>query len=151
MAHTLTLLLAHIVFSTKERRSSLTAAVQPDLFAYLGGIAREHDATAVIVNGMADHVHLLVAYPPSIALADLVRVLKTNSSLWLHREHRGTHSLFAWQSGYGAFSVSHSAQVSVMEYIARQKEHHQRMSFEQEFETLLRRHGVEYDQRFVLG
>ena len=151
MAHTLTLLLAHIVFSTKERPSSLTAAVQPDLFAYLGGIAREHDSTAVIVNGMADHVHLLVAYPPSLALADLVRVLKTNSSLWLHREHRNTHSLFAWQSGYGAFSVSHSARASVMQYIARQQEHHQRMNFEQEFRKLLNRHGVGYDERFVLG
>ena len=151
MAHTLTLLLAHVVFSTKERRASLTAAVQPDLFAYLGGIVREHAATAVIVNGMADHVHLLVAYPPSLALADLVRVLKTNSSLWLHREHRGTHELFAWQSGYGAFSVSHSARTAVADYIARQQEHHQRMSFEQEFRSLLRRHGVEYDQRFVLG
>ena len=151
MAHSLTLLLAHVVFSTKDRRPWLDAPLQPALFAYLGGIARESHATALIVNGTVDHVHLLVAYPANLALAELVRLLKTNSSLWLHRERDATHRSFAWQSGYGAFSVSHSARQAVMDYIARQAEHHRRMDFSQEFKTLLRRHGVEYDERFALG
>ena len=139
------------MFSTKERRPWLDEPLRPSLWAYLGGIARENKGTALIVNGMADHVHLLLAYPPNLPLADLVRLLKTNSSLWLHREHSTTHRLFAWQTGYGAFSVSHSAREAVTEYIARQQEHHRRMSFEEEFKVLLRRHGVEYDERFALG
>ena len=151
VAHTLTLLLAHIVFSTKERRAFLNAAIRPALFAYLGGIARELDATAIIVNGVEDHVHLLVAYPAAVALADLVRVLKTNSSLWLRQQHRATHSSFAWQSGYGAFSVSHSARAAVVEYIAGQEEGHQRISFEHELRTLLGRHEITHDERFLLG
>ena len=94
MAHSLTLLLAHLVFSTKERCPWLDASLQPDLFAYLGGIARENKATALIVNGMADQVELLVAWPPRRALSELVRLLKANSSLWLHRQHAATHGLF---------------------------------------------------------
>ena len=151
MAHTLTLLLTHIVFSTKERRPWLDDALRADVFAYLGGIAREAGAAALAINGTVDHVHLLVTCPPALALSDLVRLLKTNSALWLHREHRRTHAGFAWQAGYGAFSVSHSAQAAVTEYIARQEEHHRRIGFAEEFVVLLRKHGVAYDERFVLG
>ncbi len=115
MAHTLTLLLTHVVFSTKERRPWLDDTLHADTFAYLGGIARETGATALAINGTADHVHLLVSCPPVLALAELVRLLKTNSALWLHREHRRTHAGFAWQTGYGAFSVSHSAREAVAE------------------------------------
>ena len=117
----------------------------------MGGIARELDATAIIVNGVEDHVHLLVAYPAAVALADLVRVLKTNSSLWLRQQHHATHAAFAWQSGYGAFSVSHSARAAVVKYIAGQEERHQRVSFEHEFKTLLSHHEIAHDERFMLG
>ena len=150
MAHTLTLLLAHLVFSTKERRPWLDNAVRDDVLAYLGGIARESGATALAAGGTVDHVHILVAYPSSIALAELVRLLKANSSLWLHRQHPGTHAGFGWQTGYGAFSVSHSVRGAVIEYIARQEEHHRRTTFAQEYVALLQRHGIDYDERFVL-
>ena len=151
MAHTLTLLLTHVVFSTKERRGWLDDAVRADVHAYLGGIAREAGAAALAINGTADHVHLLLSSPPAVALADLVRLLKSNSALWLHRTHGGTHAGFAWQTGYGAFSVSHSTQGAVSGYIARQQEHHRRMGFAEEFVGLLKKHGVAYDERFVLG
>ncbi len=151
MAHTLTLLLTHVIFSTKERRPWLDDTVRADAFAYLGGIARETGALALAINGTVDHVHLLVACPPVLALAELVRLLKSNSALWLHREHRHTHASFAWQTGYGAFSVSYSAQEAVSEYIARQEEHHRRIGFAEEFVALLKKHGVAYDERFVLG
>ncbi len=151
MAHTLALLLTHIVFSTKERRPWLEDAVRAEVFADLGGIAREAGAAALTINGTADHVHLLVTCPPPLAIAELVRLLKTNSALWLHREHRCTHAGFAWQTGYGAFSVSHSAREAVSEYIARQEEHHRRIGFAEEFVAMLKKHGVAYDERFVLG
>lgn len=150
MAHTLTLLLAHVVFSAKERRPWLDTTVRAETFAYLGGIAREAGTVALAVNGTVDHVHLLVSCPPNLALAELVRLLKTNSSLWLHRAYPNTHAGFAWQTGYGAFSVSHSAQAAVAEYIAQQEEYHRRMTFAEEYLALLKRHGVTYDQRFVL-
>ena len=150
MAHTLTLLLAHVIFSTKEHRPWLDTAVRADALAYLGGIARESGATALAVNGTADHVHLLLACPPALALAELVRLLKANSSLWLHRQFPNTHASFAWQTGYGVFSVSHSAREAVVGYIARQEEHHRRMTFAEEYVTLLRKHGIAYDERFVL-
>ncbi len=151
VAHSLTLLLAHVVFSTKERRPWLDAGLRADLFAYLGGIAREHKARALIVNGVADHVHLLVAYPPVLAVAELMRLLKTNSSLWLHRQHGATHRLFSWQIGYGAFSVSHSATAAVTKYIANQEARHRRGDYESEIKALYRAHNIAFDARFVLG
>ncbi len=125
--------------------------MRADVFAYLGGIAHETGALALAINGAVDHVHLLVACPPVLAPAELVRLLKSNSALWLHREHRRTHASFAWQTGYGAFSVSYSAQMAVSEYIAQQEEHHRRIGFAEEFVALLKKHGVAYDERFVLG
>ena len=149
MPQSFTCLLFHIVFATKERRPWLDEAVRPALFAYLGGIARESGAAALLVNGTADHVHLLVQVPAKLAAAELVRLLKANSSLWLHREHAATHRLFAWQNGYGAFSVSASGQAAVERYIANQETHHRRMSFEQEFVGLLKKHGIRYDERYL--
>ena len=150
VAHTLTLLLVHVVFSTKERRPWLDPDLRTETFAYLGGIARETGATALAINGTVDHIHLFLAQPPTLATAELVRLLKTNSSLWLHRTHPKTHAGFAWQTGYGAFSVSHSSKDTVTEYIAKQEKHHQRMSFAEEYIALLKKHGVDYDERFVL-
>ncbi len=150
MAHTYSSLLVHLVFSTKERRPWLDEPLRPKLFAYLGGIAAECGAKAVIVNGVADHVHLLVFVPANLALAELVRVLKANSSLWIHREFADTHREFAWQSGYAAFSVSRSNQSAVERYISNQAAHHPRQDFAEEYLALLQKHGIAYDERFVL-
>jgi hypothetical protein len=97
-------------------------------------------------NGMADHVHLLVSLPPTVSVADAVRVIKANSSKWLHQKR---HASFAWQNGYGAFSVSSSAAPEVIEYIRRQEEHHRRMTFQEELVAFLKKHKVEYDKRYI--
>lgn len=114
----------------------------------MGGIIRELDGTAVIINGPADHVHMLVALPPTIGVSDAMRVVKTNSSRWIH-ETFPAMAAFAWQRGYGAFSVSQSNVPSVMGYIEGQEEHHRTVTFQEEFVAFLRRHGVAYDERYI--
>ena len=154
MAHTHFCLLVHVVFSTKERRPWIDEAenLRADLHAYLGGIARQLDAPALGVNGPADHVHLLLSLSPRHALADVVREVKARSSVWLRRERAPeSHGRFAWQEGYSAFSVSRSGREKVLTYLAGQVEHHRKESFGTEVVRFLRKHGVEYDERFVFG
>lgn len=104
--------------------------------------------SALTINGTVDHVHLLLEMPATVAVAEVLRVLKTNSSRWVH-EHFPDHPDFSWQGGYGAFAVSHSRAEAVRQYIATQEEHHRRVSFREEFEVLLKRHGIDYDSRNV--
>ncbi len=148
MAHTFTNLLTHAVFSTSERRPFLSDLIRADLHAYIGGILREMDATPIIIGGAADHVHLLIRLPAPLAIADCLRVVKTNSSRWV-KERWTQQRLFAWQSGYGAFSVSESSRQTVIRYIGNQQRHHQRFSYQHEFLALLARHGVAYDERNI--
>jgi REP element-mobilizing transposase RayT len=101
-----------------------------------------------MVNGTADHVHLLLRLPPSASIAEAMRVLKTNSSRWVH-EKWPSRSTFGWQTGYGAFSVSQSNVSAVLHYIANQEEHHRQVSFQEEFVIYLQRHGIEYDERYI--
>jgi putative transposase len=106
MAHTLTSLHTHVVFSTKERQRTITSELKPDLLAYMGGIVRELEGKAVIINGMEDHMHMLLRLPPALSLSDCMRLVKTYSSRWAH-EHG--HKRLAWQTGFSGFSVSTSA------------------------------------------
>ncbi|MEX2300301.1 MAG: IS200/IS605 family transposase [Bryobacterales bacterium] len=147
MAQTFAQLLLHIVFSTKQRRTSLKEDWRNDLFAYMGGIVRNLGGKALLINGVADHVHLLLSLPANVAPADAVRVIKARSSTWIRSRDR----TFAWQSGYAAFSVSQSRAEPVRRYIARQQERHTRMRFEDELVSLLKRHQMEYDDRYLLG
>ncbi len=146
MPHTLTNLVMHAIFSTKERMPLIDADLKPHLHAYLGGIVRELGGVALTINGVADHVHMLVILPPVVAVADALRVIKSNSSKWV-RDTRGKK--FNWQGGYAAFSVSESNVAAVSRYIARQEEHHRRVTFKDEFAAFLRKHRVEYDERFI--
>ena len=148
MAHTFTNLLTHVIFSSKNRLPHIDAELKAPLLAYLGGIVRELYGTALTINGTADQVHLLVRLPPTISLADAMRVLKTNSSRWVH-EKWPSHSVFAWQTGYGAFSVSQSNIAGLLRYIAEQEQHHRKVSFQEEFLAYLRRHGIDYDERYI--
>lgn len=148
MAHTFTKLLYHVVFSTKGRSPTIDSELKPRLHAYLGGIVRELGGKAILVGGTADHVHLLVSLSPRTALADVLRVVKTNSSRWVHEEWPRRVG-FAWQTGYAAFTVSQSAADALKRYIAGQEEHHRRMTFEEELLALLNRHGIEYDERHL--
>jgi REP element-mobilizing transposase RayT len=149
MAHTFTNLLFHVVFSTKDRVASMSADLRSPLHAYLGGIVRNLQGSAREINGTADHVHLLARIPASLSVSDLVRTLKSNSAKWVHE--RQSRRLFAWQEGYSAFSVSHSNAAAVADYIARQEEHHRKISFQQELLLYLKKHNIEYDERFLWG
>jgi putative transposase len=148
LSHTLGNILLHLIFSTRGRSPLIKAEFRPDLFAYLGGIIRGMQGTALIVNGTADHVHLLVRIRPAQSAAEIVRVVKANSSKWV-RAKRGSD--FAWQTGYGVFSVSESNVPAVKKYIAEQEQDHKKHSFQEEFLTFLKKNHVEYDERYIWG
>jgi REP element-mobilizing transposase RayT len=147
MAHTFTNLLAHVIFSTKDRLPLLTPDLRPDMLAYLGGIVRKLHGKVIESNARPDHVHCLLSLPPTLAVAEALRVLKSNSSLWAHETRR--RATFAWQTGYGAFSVSQSNVPAVVRYIRNQDQHHRKVSFQEEFIAFLKRHGIEYDERYI--
>jgi REP element-mobilizing transposase RayT len=137
----------HVVFSTKEREKLIAKPMQPRLWSYMAGIARNHDFLVIANGGMEDHVHLLILLPPILPLAKAINFLKVNSSKRM-TDH-GTK--FAWQEGYGAFAVSKSMIDTVVHYINDQERHHRKMSFEDEFIGLLKKHGMEYDPRYIFG
>jgi putative transposase len=148
MPHTFTCLLAHVIFSTKDRRPLLDKDLRPRLFPYMGGILREIGVTPLAINGPEDHVHVLLALTATMPLADAVRVMKTNSSRWVHEQWPQRRD-FAWQSGYGAFTVSRSNREEVERYIATQEEHHRHLAFQEEYRAFLQRHGISFDERYV--
>jgi putative transposase len=137
----------HLVFSTKERVPSIVDDIRPRVHAYLGGIIRGLDGVPLEVGGIADHVHLLIGLKATHCLADVLRDLKSDSSKWIHSELRLPH--FAWQEGYGAFTVSRSHLDSVREYVRGQKEHHLRHSFQDEYRAFLEKHEIEFDARYL--
>ncbi len=139
MAHTFTNLLTHVVFSTSGRTPFLNDEIRPSMHAYLGGILRELHATPIAI---------LIRLPADLAVANCLRVVKANSSRWA-KEKWPERPLFAWQGGYGAFSVSESRRGAVIGYIQDQARHHSRISFQDEFLKLLKNHGVEFDERYL--
>lgn len=142
MAHTYTDLLYHIVFSTKDRQRLLIGDLGRKMLPYLGGIIREEGGIAIMLGGTPDHVHGLLRVPARVAVADLVRVAKSNSSGWAHQHF---HQPFGWQAGYGAFTVSRADVGELREYIVHQREHHRTVGFQDEFVGLLKSHEIEYD------
>ena len=148
MAQTLTSLYVHIIFSTKYRKNIIQAEVEPGLFSYMGGIANNNKSKLLAAGGTANHVHLLASLSKNIALSEFVGDIKRGSSVWI-KDQGIRYSKFHWQDGYGAFSVGYTQLNAVKRYIARQKEHHARVSFEDEFRYFLKKYGVEYDERFV--
>ncbi|MBN1514960.1 IS200/IS605 family transposase [Candidatus Sumerlaeota bacterium] len=148
MAHTYTVLLYHIVFSTKHRQPLIDAETQKLLYPYMAGIIANHGGKAMIINGTADHVHILCRLKSKPDVADVVQAIKGSSSKHYH-DQTGRME-FAWQEGYGAFTVSYSQQDRVYRYIQNQAEHHRKRSFAEEYEGLLIKHGVKYDSRFFL-
>lgn len=148
MANTYTSLHYHLVFSTKNRELWLTREVDECVWAYLGGIARENGMTALKIGGVEDHVHLVLGLPAAVALSKAVQLLKGGSSRWIHETFPGLQA-FAWQDGYGAFTVSKSGLPDVIRYVEDQRGHHRRRTFQDEYRTLLERHGVAYDERYL--
>ena len=140
--------IAHIIFSTKNRHPLITGEYESDLHSYLGAIIRKLNGTALKINGTADHVHILAKTPKTIANTEFMAKLKANSTSWVKSNFEDTKS-FAWQEGYGWFSVSRSNVDQVSACIEGQEEHHRSTTFKEEFLAFLERHEVEYDGRFV--
>jgi REP element-mobilizing transposase RayT len=136
----------HLVFSTKHREPLIVPAMQPHLFAYIGGILRNCSSSLIAAGGMPDHVHLLLSLGRDASVADTVRVVKANSSKWAKDDSK---SGFEWQSGYAAFAVSYSQIEQVKSYLANQEQHHKGKSFQDEFREFLKRHDIAWDERYV--
>lgn len=148
MAQSLARIFIHLVFSTKHRRPWLSDAIRPALHAYIATVLKHRGCRPVQLNSVEDHIHILFELSRSVALSKVVETVKASSSRWIKTQDSGM-SRFAWQAGYGAFSVSASRVQAVRAYIARQREHHRRVSFQDEFRALLRTHHVAYDERYV--
>jgi putative transposase len=138
----------HCVFSTKERRKLILPVFQERLWPFLGGIARQHHMRALAIAGMEDHTHLLLSLPATLPVAKAMQLIKGGSCKWVH-ETFPEQWAFGWQEKYGAFSVSVSQLEMIKDYIKNQAEHHRRQTFQEEFVTLLVRHGIEYDARYL--
>lgn len=141
-------ILAHVVFSTKYRKRLLLDEWQDELFAYIGGTVKDHKAILLKSGGIEDHVHFLIKFHPTFAISATLQLLKANSSKWIN-EQRKTKRKFQWQSGYGVFSVSQSKVDAVKKYIANQREHHRKLTFQDEYLAILERHQIEYDPKYV--
>ncbi len=148
MSQSYTNLVYHIVYSTKERHPWLTDEVRPRLFEYMGGGFRDEGGIALCINGVADHVHILAKLRQDKAVSDVIRATKANASRWIHDTYPALQA-FAWQTGYGAFTVSKSQVEIVRAYIANQEVRHRKLDFKEEFVALLKAHGVEFDERYL--
>ena len=149
MSHSYVSNLMHCTFSTKDRYPAIDSELESRLWPYLGGIARENRMKALAIGGTADHVHALMSLPGMMSFSRAVQLIKGGSSKWIH-ETFSNQKKFAWQEGYGAFSVSASQIPKTIAYINNQKEHHRRKSFQEEFLELLNKHGIEFDPRYIL-
>lgn len=146
MGRTYTKLIAHIVFSTKNRKPLIEDAWKGDLFSYLAGILQKRKCFVHAIGGVADHIHLVLRYPAEHSIAEIVRDVKTNSSLWRHQKG---DRLFQWQRGYSVFSVSESALNAVVKYVENQESHHRKMTFQDELLLFLKKHGIEPDLKYL--
>jgi REP-associated tyrosine transposase len=148
MSHSFVSNLMHCTFSTKERYPWIEAELELRLWPYIGGIARKNRMKALAIGGTFDHVHALLSLPSTMSFAKAVQLIKGGSSKWIHDECVKLRK-FEWQEGYGAFSVSVSQVARTRAYIERQKEHHRKRTFKEEFIKLLDKHHIEYDRRYV--
>jgi putative transposase len=149
MPQSLAQLYTHIVFSTKNRAAFLQErALRDETHAYLGGVCHNLHSPALAVGGVEDHVHILCRLSRTCAVAVLIREMKRESSKWI-KTRRADMRAFAWQTGYGAFSISPAHTAALIEYIRKQEEHHRKVSFQDEFRRLLRKYGLAWDEQYV--
>ena len=148
MAQTLVSLLVHVVFSTKNREPFITSEIEPELFAYIGGIVKNNESRLLDAGGTADHIHLLVSLSKNVALSPLMKDVKKDSSSWIKSKGRHFRN-FHWQDGYGAFSLGRSDVPELKKYIGGQKEHHRKRTFNEELVELLEELGIAYDERYL--
>ena len=148
MAQSLAQMYIHIVFSTKERCPFIQTDIEPELYAYMAGTVKRMDGIPCLINGTADHVHILSSLPRTVTIAKFIEGIKRPSSQWIKTKGQ-MYQKFSWQNGYGAFSVSSSRVDSVKRYIAGQKEHHRTVTFQEEFLEFLRKYDVQFDERYL--
>ncbi len=150
MAHSYISIYTHYIFSTKNRQKIIPSNLQQRLWAYIGGIAKENGMKALAVGGTEDHVHILLAMPATLSPAKAVQLIKGGSSKWVSKTFPKLRN-FAWQEGYGAFSISISHVENTVRYINNQVEHHKNFSFQEEYLRILKKHGVKYDEKYLWG
>ncbi len=148
MANTYTQLYVHVVFSTKLREPMIAKSFQEELHKYITGIVRNLGQKLIVINSMPDHIHILVGLKPTLAISDLVRDIKRDSSAFVN-EKRWLMGHFGWQDGYGAFSYGHSQLDTIVQYIQNQEQHHRKRTFKEEYLELLDKFNVEYDLKYV--
>ena len=149
MASTLTNLLYHVVFTTKNREPIITAPIRENLYKYIGGIVRGEGGILLEIGGTADHVHLVTRFKSEPSIATMIKIIKSKSSKWLNEQPKRP-GRFEWQRGYAAFTVSVSQLDKVRAYVRNQEQHHRRKTFPEELRELLNKHGIEYDERYLL-
>ncbi len=148
MANTYSQIYIQIVFSVKERKNLLQPPWRQEVYKYIAGIIKNKGHKSIIVNGMADHVHILIGLKPSAALSDLVRGIKNNTTNYIN-QNQWVQGKFAWQEGYGAFSYGHSQLEDVYQYILHQEEHHQKHTFKDEYLRLLQKFQIPYEEPYL--
>jgi len=148
MPQSLARILIHYVFSTKNREPWITDVIREELHGYIGGIIREMKGALLKAGSVEDHIHLLIVHPRTASPAQLMEEIKTSTTKWL-KKNRKELSIFRWQNGYGAFSVSSTHRISVERYIARQLEHHKGITFMEEYRELLKNNDIQFDERYA--
>ena len=148
MGSTLTNLAYHVIFSTKNREPLIVPRIRDELFRYMGGIVKGEGGILLQIGGIPDHVHMVIKLKPAHTLSEIMQKVKGGSSKWVNEQKR-LSGRFAWQDGYGAFTVSESQIPAVIQYVREQEKHHRNRSFKDEFIRILERHGVEYDDRYL--
>jgi REP element-mobilizing transposase RayT len=148
MAQSLSDIIIHIVFSTKNRLPMISPEIEYELFQYICGTAYKLKSPVISINGVQDHIHILLHLGSTTSINELISKIKSNSSRWMKTKGKN-YSHFSWQSGYGVFSVSRSIIEAVERYVSKQKEHHKKMSFQDEFLEMLRRSQTKYDERYL--
>jgi putative transposase len=141
-------IILHITFSTKHRLAFINDDIESELFAYIGGICNELSSPAIIIGGYRNHVHVVCNLSRKIAVMELLEKIKKGSSKWIKTKGL-KFTFFQWQKGYAAFSVSSVEMNRLIEYVKKQKEHHRKVSFESEFVSLLKKHNVDFDERYI--
>ncbi len=150
MANTYTNILVHAVFSTKNREPFISPDLSERLYPYMGGIAGKNEFKVLAIGGTKDHVHILLSLPPKISPAKSIQLIKGGSSKWIH-ETFPNMKRFAWQEGYGAFSIGIAQLDPTKKYIEKQEEHHHKKSFEEEYIEFLRKNNTDFDEKFIFG
>ena len=148
MSQSLSNLLVHVIFSTKDRTPWLNDPWRDRLHGYIGGIVRGFGSDLLAINSVRDHLHLLLPLPRTECIADIVKEIKTGSTSWIHKTNKKLAE-FRWQAGYGAFSISPSHKCALQKYISNQAEHHRKVSFQEEYRRVLEKYEIEFDERYV--